>query len=380
MSYLIAIPCMTAVYLMVGKLGLSRVGFATFGLLLTVTFAGYEWFVPGVDALIAACIAMATANFSAWFIDAFLMQEVAEEELTQELIELQQKQRMGRFCSRLTHDFAVCPQDSVFAVGFINNNDWSALASALADMNASERQGFYANLNYSSISERALQEVINTHPKNADAHVLMGHVKLCLAKRLGLKPGARFEEPVALAIRQAFKHFNLALRLYPNDAEALCGLLMAKGFTGLSDEHVTNSLEQLLQAAPGHLHGVVAAARFLVLSPQQANGFVTLVETAVDGRCESTVAIAKIIAHIECMGLVENGVNNSQVIADVYEQLRCYKREADSLGKWQRGMSDNVVAYMLQLIGDAKESKHYLDRINGLVSPYPWQINSVQVH
>ncbi len=377
MSFLIAIPCITAVYLMVGKLGLSRVGFATLGLLLTVAFAGYGLFVPGVDAVIAACITMAMANLCAWFIDAYLMEEVSEEELKQELAVLTTKQRMGSFCSRLTHDFAVCPQDSVFAVGLINNNDWSTLATAIENMTASERQGFYANLNYSSISERALQEVINEHPKDADAHVLMGHVKLCLAKRLGLKPGARFEEPVALAIRQAFKHFNLALRVYPNDAEALCGLLMAKGFTGLSDEHVMNSLEQLLQAEPGHLHGVIAAARFLVLSTRQANEFVTLVETSVDGRSESTVAIARIIAHIECMGLVENGVNNSQVIADVYKQLSSYKKDADSLGKWQRGMSDNVVAYMLQLIGDAKESKHYLDRINGLVSPYPWQINSV---
>ena len=75
MSYLIAIPCMIAVYLMVGRLGLSRVGFVGLSLLITVALAEYQWFVPGVDAFISACLTMAIANASAWFIDTFLMED-----------------------------------------------------------------------------------------------------------------------------------------------------------------------------------------------------------------------------------------------------------------------------------------------------------------
>lgn len=380
MSYLVVLPCMAALYLMVGRLGLPRTLFVLLSLLLTIVFAEYRWFVPGVDAVIAACISMAAANLCAWFFDTFYLQEMVEEgEILEPTKEPETKIEVRDFCSRLTHDFAVCPKDSVFAVGLINNNDWLQLASTLTDMSSTERQGFYANLNYSSISERSLQNIVNAHPKNADAQVLMGHVKLCLAKRLGLKPGAKLDEPVALAITQAFQHFNLALRINPDDSEALCGLLMAKGFTGLSAEHVLRSLELLLQADPTHLHGVIAAARFLVVSPMQANGFVTLVEITVNGKADSTVVIAKMLAHIECIAMVENGANNSQVIADVYSQLRIYQQGTETLGSWQRGISDNVIAYVLQLIGDTDQAKPFLNRISGLVSPYPWQKNTSAV-
>jgi len=365
-SYIALFPCMLAVYAMTGRLGLSQGGFAALTLVITVALAEYSWFVPGVDALIAACITMALANFSAWFIDTWLMEEVLVE----------QQPRARNFCSKVTHDYAVRPRDSVFAIGHINNNEWTQLASAITNMSAVERQGFYANLNYSSVSERSLQAIINKHPEDADAHILMGHVQLCLAKRLGLKPGAHLDEPVALVIGRAFRHFNTALRMKPDDAEALCGLLMAKGFTGLRNEHIMQSLDKLLKADPGHLHGVIAAARFSVVSSSHANEFVSLTESAVNGRSDATVAIAKIIAHIECISIVENGTNNSQVVADLYEQLRCYKRQTDSLGTWQRGISDNVVAYMLQLIGDKEGSKQYLHQIDGSVSPYPWQSNS----
>jgi len=204
-------------------------------------------------------------------------------------------------------------------------------------------------------------------------------MKLCLAKRLGLQPGANLDEPVALAISQAFTHFNLALRIKPDDTEALCGLLIAKGYTGLSAEHVLTSLKQLLQQDPEHLHGVISAAKFLVLSTTQANEFISAVESAVDGRAEATVAIARIITHIECMGLVGgsndriSNVANSQVISDLYQQLRCYQRENGTLGSWQKGISNNIIAYMLQLIGDKEESKVYLEKLDGSISPYPWQ-------
>jgi len=358
---------MLAVFALTGRLGLSRSAFAAIALLITVVFVEYRWFAPGVDAVIASCLTMALANLTAWFTDTYLMEEVAAPE---------PEPRARNFCSKITHDYAVSPRDSVFAIAHINNGEWSQLSTTLRSMSAVERQGFYANLNYSSVSERALQAIINAHPAETDAHILMGHVKLCLAKRLGLKPGEHLDESVARAIAQAFRHFNLALRIQPDDAEALCGLLMAKGFTGLRAEHILQSLDKLLKADPDHLHGVIAAARFLVLNTRQANEFVALTEAAVAGRSEATVAIAKIIAHIECMASVDNGVNNSQVVADIYKQLRCYKRQTDSLGTWQRGISDNVVAYMLQLIGDKEESKHYLHQIEGFVSPYPWQINS----
>lgn len=371
MSYLVALPCIAVVYFMVGRLELTRPVFVILALLLTLLFASFQWFVPGVDAIIASSLTMALANFLAWFIDSYASADVTDEQ--------ESTRGVSRFCSQLTHDYAVSPRDSVFAIGHINSGDWETLAKTFQSMTKAERQGFYANLNYSSASERALQEIINQHPENANAHILMGHVKLCLAKRLGLQPGSTLDEPVALAIRQAFTHFNLALRIDSEDAEALCGLLMAKGFTGLSDKHVLTSLEQLLVQDPTHLHGVIAAAKFLVLSTPQANEFIAVVENAVDGRAEATVAIARIITHIECIAFADShiGAGNSQAIADMYHQLRSYQRESNTFGSWQKGISNNVIAYMLQLIGDEEELKRYLKKIDGSVSPYPWQSNTV---
>jgi len=356
------------------RAGVSPSAFAVLCLLFTVFLAKHQWFAPGADAVIAGCFTMAVANIFSWCAITFLVEDDADESVHKAP---KRKSTSAEFCSKITHDYAVSPQESVFAITHINSDRWTVLRDELKAMSAAERQGFYANLNYSSISERALQEVINNHPDDADAHVLMGHVKLCFVKRLGLKPAGKLNEPMALAIGQAFRHFNLALRIKVDDAEALCGLIMAKGFTGMSGEHILYSLDALLQADPEHLHGVIAAARFLVLSTSDANEFVALIESAVDGRSDATVAIAKIIAHIECMGLVENGSNNSIVIADIYKQLQCYKRETDSLGTWQKGIADNIVAYVLQLIGDKEELRQYLKQIDGLVSPYPWRSNSV---
>ncbi len=376
MSYLILFPCLAVVYLMVGRLDLTKSVFVLLALLLTVSFAAFQWFVPGIDVIIATSLTMALANFLAWFIDAY-----ASPDVEQDLQPVPKE--VGPFCSRQTHDYAVAPREAVFAIDLINSGDWQALASRFETMATAERQGFYANLNYSATSESAVQEVINSNSQDVDAHIIMGHLKLCHAKRLGLQPGGKLNEPVTLAISQAFMHFNLALRIKPDDAEALCGLLIAKGFTGLSAEHMLTSLKQLLEQDPEHLHGVISAAKFLVLSPAQANEFISVVESAVDGRAEATVAIARIITHIECMEWVggnEEGtqstiVSNSQVVADLYQQLRCYQRENGALGRWQKGISNNVIAYMLQLIGDKEELKVYLEKIEGSVSPYPWQSN-----
>ncbi len=376
LSYLVTIPCLAVVCLMVEKLDLRRSTFVLFALLLITAFAAMQWFQPGVDVLIASCLTMALANLCAWFLNTYS----TEDAVAQNAID-SSKGRVHRFCSRLSHDYAVSPRDSVFAISLIKSGEYQALNDKLNSMTPAERQGFFANLNYGSVSERALQEIINSHPESVDVHILMGHVKLCLAKRLGLQPGATLNEPVAQAMAQAFKHFNTALRLNPEDPEALCGLLMAKGFAGLSSEHLCSSLSLLLKHDPGHLHGVIAAARFMVLTPSQANEYVSVVEAAVDGRCDATVAIARIITHIECLRFVDStpavGAGNGQIIADLYQQLRCYQKESDSLGSWQKGIANNVIAYVLQLFGDKEELKQYLEKIEGSVSPYPWQSNTV---
>jgi len=53
---------MFAVYAMTGRLGLSKGSFAALALVITVALVEYHWFVPGVDALIAASITMALAK------------------------------------------------------------------------------------------------------------------------------------------------------------------------------------------------------------------------------------------------------------------------------------------------------------------------------
>lgn len=378
MSYLVAIPCIVVVCLLVDKLELRRSSFALLTLLLTTIFAALQWFTPGVDVIIASCLTMAIANFSAWFITAYASEDEDIQETGSKTVA---PEKVRRFCSRITHDYAVAPRETTFAVSLIKSGGWEVLSQKLTAMTPAERQGFFANLNYSSISERSLQAIINENPADADSHILMGHVKLCLAKQLGLQPGGKLDEPVSKAMALAFKHFNIALRLRSTDPEALCGLLMAKGFIGLSTEHVSTSLTLLLQHDPQHFHGVIAAAKFLVLSPSRANEFVSLVETAVDGRCDATVAIAKIITHLECMVFAGSGSDisgaQSQVVADLYKQLRSYQKDNHSLGEWQKGIANNVIAYTLQLLGDKEELNQYLQKIEGSVSPYPWQNNKV---
>ena len=139
------------------------------------------------------------------------------------------------------------------------------------------------------------------------------------------------------------------MRLDPSDTEALCGLIIAKGCIALKDEQIENSLNELLEADPGHLHGMMAAARFLIKSPDNANRFVQLVEKS---KASATmVAIARLVAHIECGGFNAQGTVDSRVIADLYSQLRVYRQGQQKLGQWQRAISGNIIAYAFERIG-----------------------------
>jgi len=371
---------MLVVYLLVARLQLSKVSFAIACLLLAVAFANLQWFTPGVDAVIAASICMAIANFYAWLID-WASEEDAHGAKIQTLPLPGSQQEIvikKTFCSNQTHDFAVCPKETIYAVALLNDREWTALKQTIDGFSVVDRQGFYANLDYASIDVGALQDLINKHAHDVDGHILMGHVKLCLAKRQGLTPGGKLVEPVAANITDAFRHFNSALRINSEDPEALCGLLMAKGFTGLGSEHILKSLEQLLAVEPAHFHGVIAAARFLVSSTDDANNFVSTVERMVADGDDAVLPIARIMAHLECIRFVSNGANNAAIVADIYRQLRSYKNQVQELGSWQQNISNNLIAYTMQVIGDKEEMRNYLSQINGLVSPYPWKSNSAQ--
>ena len=156
MSSLIIFPCLAIVFLMVGRLDLTRPVFVLFALLMTVLLSKLQWFVPGFDAVIATCLTMALANFLAWFIEAYATPDAPEQKGQQ-----QASKDVSRFCSSVTHDYAVSPRDAVFAVNLINNGNHEALVSAIKSMTPAERQGFYANLSYGSASEQSLQEIIN---------------------------------------------------------------------------------------------------------------------------------------------------------------------------------------------------------------------------
>jgi len=108
---------------MVGRLDLTRSVFVLFALLLTVLLAAFQWFEPGYEAIIAACLTMALANFLAWFIDAYATPDTDQD--SQHV-----RKGVGSFCSQKTHDYAVSPRDAVFAINLINNGNWEALAKS----------------------------------------------------------------------------------------------------------------------------------------------------------------------------------------------------------------------------------------------------------
>ena len=64
---------------------------------------------------------------------------------------------------------------------------------------------------------------------------------------------------------------------------------------------------------------------------------------------------------------------DSRTIADLHTQLRIYNNESAELGVWQKGICNNIAAFAFKKIGDNREHALYLEKVQGLLSPYPWQ-------
>jgi len=340
----------------------------------------------GADALLATSLTMCLFHTALWYwgpADPVLDDTADEPEQTAGDTKL--------FCALQTHDFALPSSDTEFAFELLKAEKWDELADTLAKLGDSERQGFYASFDYGRLNPARLSgpaidqclttnsliKLTNAQPNNADAHVLYGHFQLCEAKRAGLQPGEIQNADSAAALAIAFRHFRLALRIQPDDPEALCGLILAKGFTGLSDDHIEQSLQKLLEVEPLHFHGLMAAGCFLVKSTAGANRFVSVVERTV-GEKNVTSAFARIVAHVECMiGIEVKPSLHSRMIPDLHAQLRVYHRESvglePGLGQWQQGICNNVIAFAFEKIGDNRERALYLDKVQGALSPYPWQ-------
>lgn len=366
MTYLVLLPCMFVVYFFARKADLSGSYFATTTVLLTVVMAASGWFVPGLDSVVALCLTMCVMSFAQWYVDKELT-----EAITAGLVELPKPAPANIFCATRMHDFAATPADHQKIVALINDGNWCELRKSLSELSSQERQGLYANADYSAISAERAAGFVAAHPDDIDANLFLGHLKLCEAKQHGLVPGVVPGEAAAAAVAIAFKHFRKALRLDATDTEALCGLIIAKGCIALKDEQIENNLNELLEADPGHLHGIIAAARFLIKSPDNANRFVQLVEQSEASA--AMIAIARLVAHIECGGFNVKGTVDSSVIADLYSQLRIYRQEQTKLGQWQRAISSNIIAYAFERIGDAAEAERRLTELGGGISPYPWR-------
>ena len=366
MSYLVLLPCMLAVYLWAGKRDLSGGYLATVNLLLTVILSGTHWFVSGVDTLVATCLTMVLAHVAHWYI---------EREFTKAIeggvVEPRAQSATMRFCSTTNHDFAIASSDFSTPVDLINSKCVDAVVAYFAALDAEHRQGLYASIDYSCLSADAVKAFVDAYPANIDANVLYGHVKICEAKQRGLVPGVLPVESAAAALAVAFKHFRIAQRLDPNDAESLCGLIITKGCVALKDEQIESSLKELLRVNALHIHGVLSAARFLIKSPEKANRFIEFVGRHSDE--ELTTAIAGLVAHIECGSVVSQPQISSTVIADMYRQLRIYRRGQHLLGGWQRAICNNVIAFAFERIGDQEEASRRLEELHGMSSPYPWR-------
>lgn len=366
MSYLVLIPCMFAVYCWTRKNELSGSYFATVTLLLTVVFANSHWFVAGVDTLVATCLTMALASVAQWYVDREFAMAIEAGQ-----VELPRQPATTLFCSTSNHDFAIDSAGVDAVVQWINADDCEALVRYFANVNPEERQGLYASIDYSKVSLDSAANFQRSYPSHLDANILYGHMKLCEAKQHGLVPGVIPVEAAAAALAIAFKHFRIAQRLQPDDAESLCGLIITKGCVALKDEQIEASLKDLLEVNELHIHGMMSAARFLIKSPEKANRFVRLVENCSGN--ELTTAIAGLIAHIECGGVVPEKRVSSGVIADMYKQLRVYRRQHHILGGWQRAICNNLIAFAFEKIGDHDEASRHLDELQGRSSPYPWR-------
>ncbi len=366
MTYLALLPCMFAVYFWAGKNDLSGGYFATITLLLTVIFSQTHWLVPGVDTLVALCATMCVMSYALWYLDQEFNRAIEAGTL-----EVPRQRPTTLFCSTSNHDFAVASTDFRNIVELINSSAREELFQQLAVMSSEQRQGMYASIDYSELSMSAVQELITTCPQNLDANIFYGHVKICEAKRHGLVPGVMPGEDAAAALAIAFKHFRIAQRLKPDDAESLCGLIITKGCVALKDEQIEATLKELLQIDALHLHGVMSAARFLIKSPRKANAFVSLVAEYSDN--ELMTAIAGLVAHIECGGFADGNSVDSKVIADMYRQLRVYRRQHQVLDSWQQAICSNIIAFAFERIGDEEEATRRLDELDGKSSPYPWR-------
>jgi len=180
-SFLFILPCRFVLYFYARKLDLPGSYFATVALLLTVIISSTGWVAPGADALVAVCLTMGLINASNWYVDLQLSKDIEAG-----IVILPPVPPVSLFCATQSHDFAVAPKETGFVIESINEKDWPAVIELLAGFSSVERQGFYANLNYGSLCEKAALDFTVVHPDNADAHILYGHVKLCVAKTVNI--------------------------------------------------------------------------------------------------------------------------------------------------------------------------------------------------
>ena len=397
MIYLIALPALAAIFYQTRQLEMPfAFSTAVFGgLFLAIWMSGIV--LPGADVLVALCLTLAITTFAhlrqeAWIdriVSAGLGENDAAAATDQTNDGLVETHPAKQFCTRLTHDFAVSGKHSVFAVRLINTEEYEDFLAAIADMSVRQREGFYADLNYSSISERAVATFTEQHHDSIDAHLLMGHVQLCKAKRLGLKPGLIQDENMAAAISEAFRYFRLAQRIDHSDAEVYCGLLLAKTFAGLRAEHIEKSLGDLLNCGGIHVHGLLVAGRALVQDGDSANRFVNLVTTQKDATdslaltaepndCHETTSLARVefsrlLTHLECALLYNNAAVKGDLpwIRELQKSIDLVSTHID--GQWQTAIAQNLIASVLQITGDYRQSNVFLKQIEKTVSPYPWQ-------
>ncbi len=371
MIYLIVVPCLLLVHLYARRAQLPTLLFITVFVGFWGLLYGTQLVVPGAEALVALCLSLACLRS----VESFLYYDDDAEDAA-DSPETYVPER--HFCSRLTHDFAVQPRDSMFAIQLVNRREWGELLDRLGALSATQRQAFYVNLNYSSISERAMTEMVEQLGEHADVHVLMGHVQLCKAKRLGLKTGKRADENCTQAIASAFKSFRRALECDPKDAEALCGTLIAKVYIDLDRDYIVESLIATLQADVDHFHVVLAAARHLITDGESANAFVEAVADALGDRDTdgTTLAFAKLVAHVECQLIYSSyGVSGESSVGDdltrVYATLEANN---ERLGNWSNQIAANLYACALQQTGQSTLAASVLAGMQGLASPYPWQL------
>lgn len=372
MSYLVVVPCLLAVHVFARHSQLpTAIFYAVFVGFWGLLYGG-QLVIPGAEALVAMCLTFACVLTAERYLDS--LDEFSEATDVAATSAVPQ----DWFCSRLTHDFSALPEQSTFAVALINTREFGTLLARLKSFTTAQRQGFYASLNYSSVSERSVSKLIKQYPASVDARVLMGHLQLCKAKRLGLQQGQLNDEHCAATIANALRHFREALEMDATDAEACCGILIGKVYLGLGRRQVERSLVATLERDSGHFHAVLTAGRQLIVDGDSANRFVETVTAAVADRnpTGTTVALAGLIAHIECRMIFGSGDGLSEAGAaqDLHSLYHCFETHRAELGDWQWQMAANLHAAALQQMGFSKQAAQVLGTMAGRASPYPWQL------